>query len=201
MSLQWGPDFSSGKTACEVTAISQQASELRLTTTRGVLVAGNLIACAGLQADRVARLTGDPGVERIVPFRGDYYTLVPSARSLVRGLIYPVPDPELPFQLRGVDPGAAGALAVTTSDPTAPLATSPVPPPLSAPSDGPPCLHCGGRTVLTRPPGSRASRAMACDSNGLRTVGSRPICMCAPICGPKSPVRSITIWLTWAKSG
>ena len=56
-----------------------------------------LIACAGLQSDRVARLTGDAGPERIVPFRGDYYTLTPAASTLVRGLIYPVPDPSFPF--------------------------------------------------------------------------------------------------------
>ena len=56
-----------------------------------------LIACAGLQSDRVARLTGDAGPERIVPFRGDYYTFTPAASGLVRGLIYPVPDPSFPF--------------------------------------------------------------------------------------------------------
>jgi L-2-hydroxyglutarate oxidase len=57
-----------------------------------------LITCAGLQADRVARLCGvEPGV-RIVPFRGEYYELAPSgACSLVRGLIYPVPNPKFPF--------------------------------------------------------------------------------------------------------
>jgi (S)-2-hydroxyglutarate dehydrogenase len=59
-----------------------------------------VITCAGLQSDRVAALTADNGSEplpSIVPFRGDYYTLVPSAQHLVRGLIYPVPDPALPF--------------------------------------------------------------------------------------------------------
>jgi (S)-2-hydroxyglutarate dehydrogenase len=56
-----------------------------------------LISCAGLQSDRVARRAGaDPGA-RIVPFRGDYYTLAASAAALVRGLIYPVPDPAFPF--------------------------------------------------------------------------------------------------------
>ncbi len=53
--------------------------------------------CAGLGSDRVARLCGvDPEVS-IVPFRGDYYELEPERRSLVRGLIYPVPDASLPF--------------------------------------------------------------------------------------------------------
>jgi L-2-hydroxyglutarate oxidase LhgO len=68
-------------------------------TAQGDLLAGRVIACAGLQADRVAALSGDGGPERprIVPFRGDYYTLKPEARHLVRGLIYPVPDPRFPF--------------------------------------------------------------------------------------------------------
>jgi L-2-hydroxyglutarate oxidase len=55
------------------------------------------VACAGLHADRVAALTGHAGNERIVPFRGDYYTLRLEARRLVRALIYPVPDPRFPF--------------------------------------------------------------------------------------------------------
>jgi L-2-hydroxyglutarate oxidase LhgO len=56
-----------------------------------------LINCAGLQSDRVATLTGDPEEPRIVPFRGEYYSLRPAARGLVNGLIYPVPDPRYPF--------------------------------------------------------------------------------------------------------
>lgn len=56
-----------------------------------------LVVCAGLQSDRIAALCGvNPGV-RIVPFRGEYYDLKPAARSLVRNLIYPVPDPNFPF--------------------------------------------------------------------------------------------------------
>jgi L-2-hydroxyglutarate oxidase LhgO len=56
-----------------------------------------LIACSGLQSDRVATRSGDDAEPRIVPFRGEYYTLRPEARPLVRGLIYPVPDPRYPF--------------------------------------------------------------------------------------------------------
>jgi L-2-hydroxyglutarate oxidase LhgO len=56
-----------------------------------------LVVCAGLQSDRVAALTGDDADPRIVPFRGDYYLLRPHRRHLVRGLIYPVPDPRFPF--------------------------------------------------------------------------------------------------------
>ena len=65
--------------------------------THGGLLAGRVIACAGLWSDRVAAMSGTGGQERIIPFRGDYYTLTPTARSLVRGLIYPVPDPRFPF--------------------------------------------------------------------------------------------------------
>jgi L-2-hydroxyglutarate oxidase LhgO len=83
--------------AREVTGIERRPGELVLSTDRGELLVGRIIACAGLQADKVARLSGDPGPERIVPFRGDYYTLSADARPFVRGLIYPVPDPRFPF--------------------------------------------------------------------------------------------------------
>ncbi|MEV4760229.1 L-2-hydroxyglutarate oxidase [Micromonospora sp. NPDC049559] len=63
----------------------------------GEVVADVLVNCAGLHADRVARLAGVIPPARIVPFRGEYYELRPGRRDLVRGLIYPVPDPRLPF--------------------------------------------------------------------------------------------------------
>ncbi|OAA25404.1 putative dehydrogenase [Frankia sp. EI5c] len=56
-----------------------------------------LISCAGLHSDEVAALTGEDSSPRIIPFRGDYWLLRPERRSLVRGLIYPVPDPRYPF--------------------------------------------------------------------------------------------------------
>ncbi len=82
-----------------VASIAQRGDELIVGTSRGDLVARRVIACAGLQADRVAAMTGEADEERprIVPFRGDYYTLKPEAQHLVRGLIYPLPDPQLPF--------------------------------------------------------------------------------------------------------
>ncbi len=82
-----------------VESIEQRGDEMIIGTSRGDLVTRRVIACAGLQADRVAAMTGDAGDDgpRIVPFRGDYYTLKPEARHLVRGLIYPVPDPQFPF--------------------------------------------------------------------------------------------------------
>jgi L-2-hydroxyglutarate oxidase LhgO len=85
------------ETGREVRSIQERRDELVLGTPRGDIAARNVIACAGLWADRVARMTRDPGADRIVPFRGDYYTLKPDARPLVRGLIYPVPDPRFPF--------------------------------------------------------------------------------------------------------
>jgi L-2-hydroxyglutarate oxidase len=57
----------------------------------------HLINCAGLQSDRVARLCGVEPELQIIPFRGEYYFLLPERRSLVRNLIYPVPDPRFPF--------------------------------------------------------------------------------------------------------
>ncbi len=75
----------------------RETGGLVLTTTAGEWRSGHLINCGGLQADRVARICGsDPGVQ-IIPFRGEYYELIPGRRFLVRNLIYPVPDPRLPF--------------------------------------------------------------------------------------------------------
>ncbi|EWT02716.1 hydroxyglutarate oxidase [Intrasporangium oryzae NRRL B-24470] len=56
-----------------------------------------LVICAGLQADRVARLAADAGGPRIIPFRGEYLSVRPAKQGLVRGLVYPVPDPRYPF--------------------------------------------------------------------------------------------------------
>ena len=68
-----------------------------------------LVNCAGLYCDRLARLAGDDPGMRIVPFRGEYYALTPARSWLVRGLVYPVPDPAFPFLgvhlTRGVDGG------------------------------------------------------------------------------------------------
>jgi L-2-hydroxyglutarate oxidase len=80
-----------------VTGVRTTGREVRVETTTGELGADVLINCAGLHADRVARLAGIDPPARIVPFRGEYYELVPSRRDLVRGLIYPVPDPRFPF--------------------------------------------------------------------------------------------------------
>jgi (S)-2-hydroxyglutarate dehydrogenase len=85
------------ETSRALTGLRERDGDVIAETTRGDIVADRIIACAGLWSDRVAAMTGDDGSERIVPFRGDYYRLTPDARSLVRGLIYPVPDPQFPF--------------------------------------------------------------------------------------------------------
>ena len=66
-------------------------------TNNGTLDARYVINCAGLQCDRVAKLCGVDAKMRIVPFRGDYYDLTETAKEKVKNLIYPVPDPQLPF--------------------------------------------------------------------------------------------------------
>ena len=85
------------RTGTRVTNLELGADWVSIATTSGVVRARHLVNCAGLLADRVARLAGfEPGL-RIVPFRGEYYALRPEARGLVRNLIYPVPDPTFPF--------------------------------------------------------------------------------------------------------
>jgi (S)-2-hydroxyglutarate dehydrogenase len=88
------------ETSRRVSAIDDRAgSAVVRTAGHGEIDARAVVVCAGLWADRVAAMTGDAGRDapRIVPFRGDYYTLTAEARTLVRGLIYPVPDPRFPF--------------------------------------------------------------------------------------------------------
>ena len=70
---------------------------MTVTTKTDEFRADQFVNCAGLHSDRLARLAGLKPVVRIVPFRGEYYELKPHASHLVRGLIYPVPDPAFPF--------------------------------------------------------------------------------------------------------
>ena len=77
--------------------IVREGAGWRIATTRGDFSAGSLINCAGLHSDRVAESAGERRVARIVPFRGEYYKIRPERQSLVRHLIYPVPDPQFPF--------------------------------------------------------------------------------------------------------
>ena len=84
-------------TGAEVTAIRRSPDGLTLKTPKAAVQARYLINCAGLYSDRVAELMGIRPEVRIIPFRGEYYMLRRDRRSLVRNLIYPVPDPEFPF--------------------------------------------------------------------------------------------------------
>ncbi len=83
-------------TGATVTGMGVGPRRVVIATTAGDVEARAVVTCGGLYSDRLARMTGRPDA-RIVPFRGEYYELVPEARSLCRGLIYPVPDPSLPF--------------------------------------------------------------------------------------------------------
>jgi L-2-hydroxyglutarate oxidase len=81
----------------KVTGIEQWPGELVVETTGDEVHARALINCGGLQSDLIAKMTGSTHGLRIVPFRGEYYELTPQSQGLVRGLIYPVPDPQFPF--------------------------------------------------------------------------------------------------------
>jgi L-2-hydroxyglutarate oxidase LhgO len=85
------------ETSAQVTAIARADGGFALTTPRLGIRARAIVNCAGLYSDVVARMAGADTDVRIVPFRGEYYFLKPQRRDLVRGLIYPVPDPEFPF--------------------------------------------------------------------------------------------------------
>jgi (S)-2-hydroxyglutarate dehydrogenase len=82
---------------CELTEITRAGRRVKLTAGGEEHVYDRVVLCAGLQADRLARLAGDAVGPAIVPFRGEYLRLVPERAGLVRGLIYPVPDPRFPF--------------------------------------------------------------------------------------------------------
>ena len=90
---------SGGEVRCgaRVRAVKQNGSEIAIESTAGEVVADYLVTCAGLQSDRVARLTGARPEAKVLPFRGEYYDLKPEAQHLCHNLIYPVPDPSFPF--------------------------------------------------------------------------------------------------------
>jgi (S)-2-hydroxyglutarate dehydrogenase len=82
---------------CKVVGVPERAGGVVIETDRGKFEAATMVNCAGLHADRIARLAGVPSPARIVPFRGEYYELKPEKRHLVRHLVYPVPNPSFPF--------------------------------------------------------------------------------------------------------
>jgi L-2-hydroxyglutarate oxidase len=84
-------------TECEVLGLERRDGTVAVRHARGETRAARAIVCAGAWSDQLAVAAGAPSEPRIIPFRGAYLRLRPEARSLVHGLIYPVPDPRLPF--------------------------------------------------------------------------------------------------------
>ena len=85
------------RTNSKVTGFVQDNNSIRLETSQGDIETRNLINCAGLRSDRIAKMCGiDPGLQ-IIPFRGEYYEIIPEKEYLVKNLVYPVPDVRFPF--------------------------------------------------------------------------------------------------------
>jgi L-2-hydroxyglutarate oxidase len=85
------------KTNCKVTAIKNKLEEAIIVSTLGDFEAKQVINCAGLYSDKVAEMSHGAIDTRIIPFRGEYFLIKPERQSLVKNLIYPVPDPSFPF--------------------------------------------------------------------------------------------------------
>ncbi len=83
--------------SCEVTAVSRRGGRVVVHSGAREQVVDRLVLCPGLQADLLARQVDGQHGPQIIPFRGEYLLLSPAKRDLVRGLIYPVPDPRYPF--------------------------------------------------------------------------------------------------------
>jgi L-2-hydroxyglutarate oxidase LhgO len=81
----------------EVTALIRSSGNTVIETTRGPIQAKLVINCAGLHSDRISRMANAKLDLTIVPFRGEYYELVPAKHHYLKGLLYPVPDPQFPF--------------------------------------------------------------------------------------------------------
>ncbi|MBU8830472.1 L-2-hydroxyglutarate oxidase [Mycolicibacterium goodii] len=106
---------------CRVVGIDSRDGKMVVATDVEDMTFDHVVVCAGLQSSMIAAIAGAPRDPEIIPFRGEYYELVPSRSELVRGLVYPVPDPRYPFLgvhfTRGVDghvhvgPNAVLALA------------------------------------------------------------------------------------------
>ncbi len=97
--IQKGIEAGGGKvvTNARVESLVLRDGEWRIGTAAGEFTADYIVNCAGLHCDRVSELAGEKREVRIVPFRGEYYKIRPERQSLVRNLIYPVPDPQFPF--------------------------------------------------------------------------------------------------------
>lgn len=99
-------------TRTELTGVRETGTEVVLSTTAGEVVADYVVYCAGIQADRVAAMAGIDVDFAMIPFRGEYYDVRPERADLARTLIYPIPDPDLPFLGVHLTPTVDGGLNV-----------------------------------------------------------------------------------------
>ncbi|WP_375056302.1 L-2-hydroxyglutarate oxidase [Zobellella sp. DQSA1] len=81
----------------EVTGLKEEATQVVVQTSQGEFYGKYLVSCSGLMADRVVRMLGIEPEFKICPFRGEYYLLKPEHNQIVNHLIYPIPDPDMPF--------------------------------------------------------------------------------------------------------
>lgn len=103
------------RTNQRVVAISENSSEVTVSTESTTIICDQLVVCAGLQSDRLAELAGLRIDVQVIPFRGEYHRLPDSRRGFVKRLIYPVPDPELPFLGVHLSPTIDGGITVGPS--------------------------------------------------------------------------------------
>ena len=96
----------------QVNGMDEREREVLVHTSNGTLASRYVIGCAGLMADRVAGMAGITTDFRIVPFRGEYFRLAPERSGWVRALVYPVPDPALPFLGVHLTPRIDGSITV-----------------------------------------------------------------------------------------
>jgi len=97
MLLQFHEMGGTARLATEVTGIAEHSDEIVIRTQAETFRCDRLVVCGGLMADRLARMQGLDIDFRIIPYRGEYYRLRPGLNDLIRHLVYPVPDPDLPF--------------------------------------------------------------------------------------------------------
>jgi L-2-hydroxyglutarate oxidase LhgO len=92
-------EFAGGRVllSAAVTGIERRAGRIDVVCGADRHPVDRLVVCGGLESDRLGRLVGGPAAPRIVPFRGEYMSVVPAKQELVRGMVYPVPDPRYPF--------------------------------------------------------------------------------------------------------
>lgn len=102
-------------TGQRVVAIAEDARGVSISTRTTTVTCDRLVVCGGLQADRLAEMAGVPVDVQIIPFRGEYFRLPSERAGFVRRLIYPVPDPDLPFLGVHLSPTIGGAITVGPS--------------------------------------------------------------------------------------